>query len=151
VGHDKKSRSLLVVDGEEYARGLHAATARSLHTTSRLFDLEQKSKVEQAVEAFKQDKESLRSAGVVSGEGVKETLPVVPSKKSIWQKVVAEAKHYYHGFRLLGTEISISWGLLRKIITGDSLTRREHKQVRITLLRTQSWMKLRLFHTIVQL
>ena len=114
---------------------------RSIHTTRRLFDLEQKSKVELAVEALKEDKasSSKAAAGVAAGKdasavpavpGQPEQLPVVVPKKTLWQKVVAECKHYYHGFRLLGTEIAISWGLLMKIIRGDSLSRREHKQVR---------------------
>ncbi|OWA51707.1 LETM1 and EF-hand domain-containing protein 1, mitochondrial [Hypsibius exemplaris] len=109
---------------------------RSLHTTRRLYDLEQKSKVELTVEALKQEKESSRvaAASAVAVPEQKETLPLIVPKKTIWQKVVAEAKHYYHGFRLLGTEISISWGLLWKLIRGESLSRREHKQ----LVRTVS-------------
>ena len=81
---------------------------------------------------LKQDKVSKDSKALAT-PGTKETLPAVP-KKTIWQRVVAEAKHYYHGFRLLGTEVRISWGLLMKLVRGESLSRREHKQ----LVRTVS-------------
>lgn len=48
----------------------------------------------------------------------------------IWAVVKKEALHYYHGARLLGKETRISARLLRRLIAGKKLTRREHRQVR---------------------
>lgn len=93
--------------------------------------MNEKSKVEETIEVLKLEKDKTSKALATPGQ--KENLPAV-AKKTIWQRVVAEAKHYYHGFRLLGTEIRISWGLLMKLIRGESLSRREHKQ----LVRTVS-------------
>lgn len=49
----------------------------------------------------------------------------------IWAVVKKEALHYWHGTRLLGKEIRISSRLLRRLIAGKKLTRREHRQVRL--------------------
>lgn len=48
----------------------------------------------------------------------------------VWAVVKREALHYWHGTRLLGKEIRISSRLLRRLIAGKKLTRREHRQVR---------------------
>ena len=53
----------------------------------------------------------------------------------IWAVVKKEALHYWHGTRLLGKEIRISSRLLRRLIAGKKLTRREHRQVRLN----RSW------------
>jgi hypothetical protein len=50
-------------------------------------------------------------------------------KKTIWQKVKAEAVHYWHGTQLLGLEFRISSSLTWKLLHGGKLTRREHRQV----------------------
>lgn len=66
----------------------------------------------------------------------------------IWAVVKKEALHYWHGTRLLGKEIRISSRLLRRLIAGKKLTRREHRQVRSVQLagkkkKTQvSWQPL---------
>ncbi|GAU89021.1 hypothetical protein RvY_01620 [Ramazzottius varieornatus] len=104
---------------------------RRFHASSSVWDINEKSKVEETIEVLKQEKD--KSSKALATPGQKENLPAV-TKKTIWQRVVAEVKHYYHGFRLLGTEIRISWGLLMKLIRGESLSRREHKQ----LVRTVS-------------
>ncbi|PWN24532.1 LETM1-domain-containing protein, partial [Jaminaea rosea] len=43
-----------------------------------------------------------------------------------------EAQHYWHGTKLLGKEIRISSRLLRRLLLGYSLTRREHRQLKRT-------------------
>jgi len=41
-------------------------------------------------------------------------------------KVIAELKHYWLGSKLLAKNISITFGLVKKLISGDTLSRREH-------------------------
>ncbi len=48
---------------------------------------------------------------------------------TLWQKVKREAKHYYDGTRLLVMEIRTSSGLLKRVLYGYSLTRRERTQL----------------------
>lgn len=55
-------------------------------------------------------------------------------KKSTWQTIKAEAHHYWIGTKLLGVHISTAGGLVRRVMSGHSLSRRERRQ----LLRTTS-------------
>lgn len=48
------------------------------------------------------------------------------------RKVKEEALHYWHGFKLLAKEVSISTRLVKRLIMGYSLTRREYRQLRRT-------------------
>jgi LETM1 and EF-hand domain-containing protein 1 len=48
-----------------------------------------------------------------------------------WAVVKKEAAHYWAGTKLLGHEIKISAKLLRVVLRGEELTRRERRQVRI--------------------
>lgn len=62
-------------------------------------------------------------------------LPPAPKDDSplatrAWKKVKHEAQHYWHGTQLLVSEVRISARLQWKILHGDSLTRRERRQVR---------------------
>lgn len=57
----------------------------------------------------------------------------VETKKSIGQRIMAELRHYYHGFRLLFIAIRISTSLTFKVIRGESLTRREHRLLVATI------------------
>ncbi|GJN88466.1 hypothetical protein Rhopal_001432-T1 [Rhodotorula paludigena] len=57
----------------------------------------------------------------------------------IWAVVKKEALHYWHGTKLLGKEIRISARLLRKLVGGKKLTRREHRQLKRT---TQDLLRL---------
>lgn len=53
-----------------------------------------------------------------------------------WKKVKHEAAHYWHGSKLLVSEVRISARLQWKILHGESLTRRERRQVwHVDLLR----------------
>ena len=61
-----------------------------------------------------------------------ETLAVVPRPglgSRSWAAVKAVATHYYDGSKLLVVEIRISARLSKKIFRGDSLSRRERRQV----------------------
>lgn len=55
--------------------------------------------------------------------------PVVAPKRTLRKKIVDELKHYYHGFRLLFIDLRISSRYVRKLISGDPLSRREHQQL----------------------
>jgi hypothetical protein len=53
-------------------------------------------------------------------------------KTRIWEKVKHEAAHYWHGSKLLVSEVRISMRLVSQLLKGKTLTRREKRQVRIT-------------------
>jgi LETM1 and EF-hand domain-containing protein 1 len=54
----------------------------------------------------------------------KGTLP-----QRAWATVKKEAAHYWAGTKLLGHEIKISAKLIRVVLRGETLTRRERRQV----------------------
>lgn len=58
--------------------------------------------------------------------------PKAPLGKRIWAKVKEEALHYWHGSKLLAKEVKISSRLLRRLMLGYSLTRREKRQLKRT-------------------
>lgn len=60
----------------------------------------------------------------ISPDAPKESLPT-----RVWAKVKHEAAHYYHGSKLLVSEVRISSRLMLKLMRGGSLTRRENRQV----------------------
>lgn len=51
-----------------------------------------------------------------------------PLMARVWKKVKHEAAHYWHGSKLLVSEVRISGRLQWKILHGESLTRRERRQ-----------------------
>ena len=61
-------------------------------------------------------------------------LPPAPKEEAplatrVWKKVKHEAQHYWHGSKLLAAEVRISSRLQWKLLHGESLTRRERRQV----------------------
>lgn len=68
------------------------------------------------------------SAGTVATPDASQ-VPVDVKRLTLWQKIVNECKHYYHGFKLLYFETKIAYGLMKKVLRGETLTRRERKQV----------------------
>ncbi|KAF8323199.1 LETM1-domain-containing protein, partial [Clavulina sp. PMI_390] len=66
------------------------------------------------------------------------SLPAKPSEPKpplftrVWTTVKKEAAHYWDGTKLLGAEIKVSWRLLRRLLKGKQLTRRERRQLRRT-------------------
>ena len=64
----------------------------------------------------------------------KALVPETPPKKSIPQRIVAELKHYYHGFRLLAIDMRVCARLLWQVLNGQPLMRREKKQVSLVIL-----------------
>ncbi|XP_023218269.1 mitochondrial proton/calcium exchanger protein-like [Centruroides sculpturatus] len=103
---------------------------RSLHLTQWTKEKES-SKVEQTVKALKTEKTKQESSPVLTDE-VK--LAQIPPKRSLLKRIVDEIIHYYHGFRLLLIDIKVSTRLVWKILNGEDLSRREHRQ----LVRTVS-------------
>lgn len=63
----------------------------------------------------------------------KEDAPLI---SRAWKTVKHEAQHYWHGSKLLVSEVRISARLQWKILHGESLTRRERRQV---CLCASSW------------
>ena len=59
----------------------------------------------------------------------KETTERPPLATRAWAKVKHEAQHYWHGSKLLVSEVRISARLQWKILHGETLTRRERRQV----------------------
>lgn len=51
-------------------------------------------------------------------------------KKSLYQRIVDELKHYYNGFRLLGIDTKIAGRMVWTLLHGQVLTRRERRRVR---------------------
>ena len=110
----QSNRSVLKFKRPPHTRYLHTSLVRRVD----IEPLRPSSKVEESVLAFKNE--------------VK--LPPVVIKASLGKRVMDELKHYYHGFRLLFIDVRISWNLALRLLEGESLTRREKKQ----LVRTTS-------------
>ncbi|SRR6266849_608994 len=64
-----------------------------------------------------------------SPPATKNAKPVEPILSRVWNKVKHEAQHYWQGSKLLAKEVRISARLQRKILQGETLTRRERRQV----------------------
>ena len=74
---------------------------------------------------------SQNDASTANGE---KPLPPAPKDEAplatrIWKKVKHEVQHYWHGSKLLAAEVRISSRLQWKLLHGESLTRRERRQV----------------------
>ncbi|KAF7363358.1 LETM1 and EF-hand domain-containing protein 1, mitochondrial [Mycena sanguinolenta] len=65
--------------------------------------------------------------------------PKEPLLPRVWKKVKHEAQHYWHGSKLLVSEVRISGRLQWKILHGEALTRRERRQLKRT---TQDLLRL---------
>ena len=73
-----------------------------------------------------------------SPPATKNAKPVEPMLSRVWNKVKHEAQHYWQGSKLLAKEVRISARLQRKILQGETLTRRERRQVCSTYLTSSS-------------
>jgi len=121
---------------------------RSFHCSSIFYGGQ--SKVEKTVKLLKKEAildEKTKPLGSISNVSVVQSdtslattatdLPVV-KRKSIWERIVHELKHYYNGFKLLFIETKIAFRLLRQVLSGHTLTRRERIQVNIDQIKTDS-------------
>jgi len=59
----------------------------------------------------------------------KDKKPKGTMPQRAWAVVKKEAAHYWAGTKLLGHEIKISAKLIRVVLRGETLTRRERRQV----------------------
>jgi len=123
---------------------LSSIGVRSFHSSAILYY--DQSKIEKTVNLLKKDK--------INEEKVKQTISTLPptinapiirpdvdlatttpaesgivKSKSLWDRFLNEIKHYYNGFKLLFIETKIAFRLLRQVLNGHTLTRRERKQV----------------------
>lgn len=133
--------------GPDLATGV---SYRYLHTTP-LLDKKASSKIEETVIRLKEKQDEAlaevskvqdlekKIASVIEAEDmavkvkVEQTKEAAP-KRGIWEKVVAEAKHYYSGFKLLFLDVKVSSKIVYRIAQGKTLSRRENRQ----LVRTVS-------------
>ncbi|ESP00432.1 hypothetical protein LOTGIDRAFT_140711, partial [Lottia gigantea] len=81
------------------------------------------SNVEKSVKHYKEQTDTVEK----NNKNSKSTE--VEVKKSLWQRFVAEIKHYYNGFRLLFIDVKISSRLLYRVLNGQTLSRREKNQL----------------------
>jgi len=124
---------------------LSLTNIRSFYSSSILYD-DDRSKIEKTVRLLKKDKideekakervATLSSATLVPA--LRSDASLVPTtsteltivkRKSLLQRIIHELKHYYNGFKLLFIETKIAFRLLREVLNGHTLTRRERKQV----------------------
>jgi hypothetical protein len=95
-------------------------------------------KNESTVESRKLDAKAIEPAP-------KPQLPDKQSKYSaekVWKAIKEGAHHAYHGTKLLFKEIAISYKLVRKLLDGKQLTRRERKQVKLCVIFDSSYLEL---------
>ncbi|RYH30422.1 hypothetical protein EON65_05280 [archaeon] len=60
------------------------------------------------------------------------TKDIVMNPRKTWEAIKHEAHHYWMGTKLLWSEIKITTGILKRVLQGHGITRRERRQ----LLRT---------------
>ncbi|KAM7403694.1 hypothetical protein PAMA_004232 [Pampus argenteus] len=94
---------------------------RWIHTSRRRWD---DSKVEKSLRSLKDKKKKLEEGGPVYSP----TLDAEPVRRTLRQRVIDEIKHYYHGFRLLWIDTTITGRMLWRVLNGNPLSRRERRQ-----------------------
>jgi LETM1 and EF-hand domain-containing protein 1 len=84
--------------------------------------------------ALREAKDENSKAAMDAGStGNATSLTVPPQKqKRLWDRIKEEALHYWHGSKLLYSETVISSRLLRKLLKGSQLSRREYRQLKRT-------------------
>ncbi|CAF1213353.1 unnamed protein product [Rotaria sp. Silwood1] len=105
---------------------------RTFHSSAVLYN--DKSKQEKPGNSFEKDAKqtgSITNVPIVRPDAALITTKnesTIIKRKSIGQRVVRELKHYYNGTKLLFIETRIAFRLLREVLNGHTLTRRERKQ-----------------------
>ncbi|ORX59440.1 LETM1-domain-containing protein [Hesseltinella vesiculosa] len=114
-------------------------SSRGIHSELRILRSDKPSTATKATISNEEKETVISRAALLAKENAKEqaaqgaaSTTVAKPKKTIWQKVKAEAVHYWHGTKLLGLEIRISSKLIWKLLNGGHLTRREARQLRRT-------------------
>ena len=101
--------------------------------------LDDKSKVEEFVEHQRKKREVNTAKMQLVGEKLQDAFIFMPEKPagvakkeeklSLTEKIKKEIMHYYDGFRLLYLDCKVAAKLLWRVLNGESLTRRERRQV----------------------
>ncbi|CAF2472491.1 unnamed protein product [Rotaria sp. Silwood2] len=111
---------------------------RTFHSSVLLYN--DKFEQEKSVNLFEKDKidkkgakqtESTTNVPIVRPDASLITTTnesTIAKRKSLWQRFVNELKHYYNGTKLLFIETRIAFRLLRQVLNGHTLSRRERKQ-----------------------
>ncbi|KAF7968568.1 hypothetical protein HWV62_30111 [Athelia sp. TMB] len=114
---------------------IHTLTHRTAYTAPRAAGLLVVSRRLQSSKAPTDTNDSIPK------EPSSEPRPVPPVPKEVkqaplatraWKKVKHEVAHYWHGSKLLVSEVRISARLQWKLLHGESLTRRERRQLKRT-------------------
>lgn len=103
---------------------------RNFHTTTRAFEKENLKPSSQVEVTVKDLKEKAKAAG----SPLQDKKLQVVERKSLGVRIKEEILHYYHGFRLLFIDTKICFKYVWRIVNGEVLSRREHRQ----LVRTTS-------------
>ena len=114
--------NIIKVKEEAAAAAAAAAAAETAKKNESSAAYSPPSAAHQAASAAPSSDASVASAAAASSSTVSEARP------TLWQRVVKELKHYYHGFQLLFFESRIAFRLLMQVLNGHTLTRRERKQ-----------------------
>lgn len=124
----QSSRNLII---RAPARHLHAIRSRSLYPASHYTPATLR------LQSTSTDKSSPAAADSApkppsEPKAAPPAVPQEPLGTRVWKKVKHEAQHYWHGTKLLVSEVRISARLQWKILQGDTLTRRERRQLKRT-------------------
>jgi len=132
-----------------YSRSQHAIPSHLIsnfglqsHTASRVATVVLSRRLQStkaSPESSTQQKQNVSVDSTASAETkASPTIPNEPKQAPLmtraWKKVKHEAAHYWHGSKLLVSEVRISARLQWKILHGESLTRRERRQARFWIL-----------------
>ncbi|OCH83617.1 LETM1-domain-containing protein [Obba rivulosa] len=119
-----RSAHTLARDGERYEYGEESDTQDDEHAVED--------------DSTQSSSDGSRNASTAPETSEPKPSPPAPATESaplaarVWKKVKHEAQHYWHGTKLLYSEVRISSRLLWKILHGDNLTRRERRQLKRT-------------------
>lgn len=71
----------------------------------------------------------LKEKAKAAGSPIVQEKKLVVERKSLAVRIKEEILHYYHGFRLLFIDTKICCKYIWRIVNGETLSRREHRQV----------------------
>lgn len=108
------------------------------HTKTTPLYKDPESNAEKTSNLLKENIKTMKKESVVGAETTSadepKPLSQTPSdkidvpRKTLGQRIMDELRHYYHGFKLLYFETKIAFRLLKQVLQGHTLTRRERKQ-----------------------
>ncbi|KRX55138.1 LETM1 and EF-hand domain-containing protein 1, mitochondrial [Trichinella sp. T9] len=100
--------------------------------TPDIAELNAYAEVEAMLKALKEDVEE--SERLREKRNLMKKSMEIQKKQSLWLRFKNEMQHYYHGFKLLYIDVKVCLRLLRRLLTGETLMRKERRQ----LIRTTS-------------